>query len=338
MTVKNLEEQIVVLNKNLESVLSKMKEDRQKAIEDRQRATVALESIATFFQTQQHNIAENIAEKNGEKVDTQNKNGEKDDTQNSNGNNGRVGTAPIIRASQINLKFPVFNGTDPEGWIFKAEQYFSLVGVQEAKKVSMAAVHLEGDSISWYRWISSSLGQLTWEQFSHTIRARFSSRKYTDPCASLSKLGQTGSAREFITEFEKLLNFVPDMPESHQISIFLSGLREDISAGVRMLRPSSLSEAFDLAIRQEEAIDATSRFKATKSIQAASKPVTTTTSTTVPVRRISKFEQEERRKQGLCFHCDEAYTPGHLCKRAAQVLLLEADDDVFIVNYSNDPT
>ncbi|XP_026441982.1 uncharacterized protein LOC113341248, partial [Papaver somniferum] len=229
-----------------------MKEDRQKAIEDRQRATVALESIATFFQTQQHNIAENIAEKNGEKVDTQKKNGEKDDTQNSNGNNGRVGTAPIIRASQINLKFPVFNGTDPEGWIFKAEQYFSLVGVQEAKK------------------------------FSHTIRARFSSRKYTDPCANLSKLGQKGSAREFITEFEKFLNFVPDMPESHQISIFLYGLREDISAGVRMLRPSSLSEAFDLAIRQEEAIDETSRFKATKSIQVAPKPVTTTTSTTVP--------------------------------------------------------
>lgn len=84
--------------------------------------------------------------------------------------------------------------------------------------------------------------------------------------------------------FEKLFNFVPDIPESHQISIFLSGLREDISAGVRMLRAASLSDAFDLEIRQEEAIAASSRFKATKYIQDASTPTTTITSIAIPAR------------------------------------------------------
>lgn len=39
-------------------------------------------------------------------------------------------------------------------------------------------------------------------------------------------------------------------------------------------------------------------------------------------------------------YCDELYKPGYLCKQASHVLLLEADanNDVFIMNYSNDPT
>lgn len=118
-----MEDHVATLIKTLDSVLAEMKEDRQRASEDRQRAIVALESIATFFQKQQHNIAENIAEK--------------DDTQHSNGNNGRngdAGTALVIRARHINLKFPVFNGTDPEGWLLRQNNIFRWLVYKRLKR------------------------------------------------------------------------------------------------------------------------------------------------------------------------------------------------------------
>lgn len=112
----------------------------------------------------------------------------------------------LIRASPVSLKFPSFDGDDPEGWLFKAEQYYTLHGVNEAKKVPLASVHLTGDAISWYRWLNEALGELSWQQFSRLLRSRFGARRNIDPCSTLSKLAQKGNVREFITEFEKLLN------------------------------------------------------------------------------------------------------------------------------------
>jgi hypothetical protein len=32
-------------------------------------------------------------------------------------------------------------------------------------------------------------------------------------------------------------------------------------------------------------------------------------------RRLSSAEQQERRRKGLCFNCDEPYVRGHVCQR-----------------------
>uniref|UniRef100_A0A452YZD1 Uncharacterized protein n=1 Tax=Aegilops tauschii subsp. strangulata TaxID=200361 RepID=A0A452YZD1_AEGTS len=34
-----------------------------------------------------------------------------------------------------------------------------------------------------------------------------------------------------------------------------------------------------------------------------------------PFRRLTSAELLERRRQGLCFNCDEPYTPDHACPR-----------------------
>jgi hypothetical protein len=60
----------------------------------------------------------------------------------------------------------------------------------------------------------------------------------------------------------------------------------------------------------------------------AAPPTGTTTSgdstiPTRPFRRLSPAEQQERRRQGLCFNCDEPYVRGHVCQR---LFYLEVDD------------
>lgn len=85
-----------------------------------------------------------------------------------------------------------------------------------------------------------------------------------NPMSSLAKLTQKGNVREYITSFENLINLVPDIKDAHQTSMFLSGLRADIQAGVRMHNPSDLSHAFDLALCQEEALTTTMGFSSSK--------------------------------------------------------------------------
>ena len=43
----------------------------------------------------------------------------------------------------------------------------------------------------------------------------------------------------------------------------------------------------------------------------------------LPLRRLTPAQMDERRKQGLCFNCDEKYQAGHQCKGGAKVFLLE---------------
>jgi hypothetical protein len=35
---------------------------------------------------------------------------------------------------------------------------------------------------------------------------------------------------------------------------------------------------------------------------------------TLKVQKVSPAEMVERRKQGLCYYCDEKYSPGHKCR------------------------
>ena len=47
--------------------------------------------------------------------------------------------------------------------------------------------------------------------------------------------------------------------------------------------------------------------------QASAAPLAATAARSF--RRLTSAELLERRRQGLCFNCDEPYTPGHACPR-----------------------
>ena len=51
-----------------------------------------------------------------------------------------------------NMDFPRFNGDDPTGWIYRAEQYFNLHNIFDVNKVPLASFHLEHESLQWFCW------------------------------------------------------------------------------------------------------------------------------------------------------------------------------------------
>jgi hypothetical protein len=82
---------------------------------------------------------------------------------------------------------------------------------------------------------------------------RFGKGSYNDPMETLSKLKQTGSL-EYKTQFEVLASRVLRLIDSHKLSMFLGGLRDDIRVPVRMFNPKTLNDAYALARMQEECI------------------------------------------------------------------------------------
>ena len=102
------------------------------------------------------------------------------------------------------LDFPRFNGTDPTGWIYRAEQYFSLHNTFDVNKVPLASFHLEQESLQWYRWYIKAHEEPKCPDFCQLLLQRFRPSAFDDFTGALTKLHQIGTVKEYQTEFEKL--------------------------------------------------------------------------------------------------------------------------------------
>lgn len=121
--------------------------------------------------------------------------------------------------------------------------------------------------------------------------------------------------RDYQTQYEKLLTRAGKLTPAQQVGCFISGLKEEIRTEGQAARPASLSAAVGLA-RLYEAKQVT-----VLKISPPEKNMTQAMGTEVAetyspiIRKFSPTEIEDRRKKGLCFHCDERSEPKHQCKR-----------------------
>ena len=63
------------------------------------------------------------------------------------------------------VEFPVFDGTDPRGWVKKCTQYFSLCRIIGEQKVDLAALHLKGPVKVWFNSYILGRSNVIWEEF-----------------------------------------------------------------------------------------------------------------------------------------------------------------------------
>ncbi|KAL0409944.1 UNVERIFIED_CONTAM: hypothetical protein Slati_3584100 [Sesamum latifolium] len=131
-----------------------------------------------------------------------------------------------------------------------------------------------------------------------------------------------------MSEFEHLCNRVVGLPPESILNCFISGLRSDIQHELAVLQPSSISQAVGLAKLVEAKLLDARPIRAvhphavprTPPLLPAPRP-----GPSLPIRRLSPSEMQDRRARGLCFNCDDKFRPGHVCK-SKQFLLLLAED------------
>ncbi|KAG2685435.1 hypothetical protein I3760_10G124800 [Carya illinoinensis] len=157
-----------------------------------------------------------------------------------------------IQPRPIRLDFPVFNGDNPHGWLFKVKHFCTYHSILPQHKMRLVSLHMEGKALVWFQDLEESGRINTWDAFVKALLIRFGPITYDDPMEQLAKLSQKGSVDDYKSDFEALSNRLRGVSEDCKLSCFLSGLKDDIRVSVKMFTPTDLLTAYGLAKMQEE--------------------------------------------------------------------------------------
>ncbi|GJW37922.1 hypothetical protein Tco_0060842 [Tanacetum coccineum] len=67
------------------------------------------------------------------------------------------------------LKIPVFEGKDAYGGIYRVEWYFEIQGLPQQEQLRAAALCMEGEALSWYKWSEGRTPIRSWDGFKRRL-------------------------------------------------------------------------------------------------------------------------------------------------------------------------
>ncbi|GMI93353.1 hypothetical protein HRI_003004600 [Hibiscus trionum] len=243
----------------------------------------------------------------------------------------------------VQVELPLFTGEDPEEWLASAHDFFKFYGTEDHHRVTMASFRMTGTARKWFRWMQRQRQLAGWAHLVDAIRKRFLVMEIESPAGQLSKLLQSSTVAEYQSRFEDLALRTSNLPEEFLLDCFTSGLRADIKNEVLAHRSTSMIEVQALARFHEARLH--DRRPVTRTFTSKLPPLLPTPPSTTmdprvqpgrpppvetpavsptAVRRISSVEARERRLKGLCYYCDDCYSPGHKCK-TPQLFMLDDD-------------
>ncbi|KAI4330765.1 hypothetical protein MLD38_029019 [Melastoma candidum] len=232
------------------------------------------------------------------------------------------------------LDFPRYDGkSDPLIFINRCESYFHQQRIMEEEKVWMASYNLEEGAQMWYIQIQQDEGIPSWRRFKDLLHLRYGPPLRSNPLGELAACKRTSTVAEYQDRFQALLPRAGRLDEDQRVQLFTAGLLPPLSFDVEVHNPQSLAGAMSLARKLElreqyatppprPAVRALLPPPAPRLALPAPPATNPTASAAVtlesrPVKRLTQAEQEERRRLGLCYNCDEKFGRGHnrVCKR-----------------------
>nr|ACY01928.1 hypothetical protein [Beta vulgaris] len=157
------------------------------------------------------------------------------------------------RAKKLDL--PVFSGNNPDGWIIRAERFFQFYRLTEDEKVEAAVVSLDGEALLWYQWENRRRPIHRWSEMRWMLLRRFRETALGSLQEQWLSHEQEEGVVEYRRKFIELLAPLEGIPESIAQAQFVSKLKEEIKNEVRIMGPSSLDHAMELAVQVEEKLN-----------------------------------------------------------------------------------
>jgi transposase InsO family protein len=242
------------------------------------------------------------------------------------------------------LSFPTFDGKeDPTGWLNRCEHFFRAQHTRECDKVWLASFHMTGDAQHWYFMLERDEGAVDWERFQALCQQRFGPAIGINHLAELARLPFKGSVEEYQVAFQARMAHAGYLSPEQQVQLFTGGLPDTIRIDVELQFPQDLQRAMALARAYERRaaalVPAATRparppqrpqhqpLPPASTPPQALVPATQASTPPKPFRRLSPAEMTERRRQGLCYNCDEQYVRGHRCPRLFYLEVADFVDD-----------
>ncbi|KAK2967813.1 hypothetical protein RJ640_027707 [Escallonia rubra] len=238
------------------------------------------------------------------------------------------------------MDFPRFNGEDSYGWVRKAERFFEFNPIDEQIKVNFASIHFDGQAEFWFGTYIKAKGRVTWNVFVRDLNSRFASLFRENIVGEFHKLRQTTTVDSYYNEFEALRSILDEIRlevekfELNDLSraIFLARKQE---ASISNCWHSPRATAKTMVPSPNTAVKNQSGTPAWKNRPLLTNPPVTPgyqqkailpTPNTPPIQKLTRGYFDDRRRKGLCYWCDENFTPAHNCKHR-QVSMLIVDDE-----------
>lgn len=96
-----------------------------------------------------------------------------------------------VHLKSIKLDFPKFDGEDPFGWLYRANQFFAFNQTQPYHRILIASFHMERKALIWFLEVEQSGTITNLDAFVKAMLLRFGPNTYDDPMKSLIKFRQT---------------------------------------------------------------------------------------------------------------------------------------------------
>ena len=124
-------------------------------------------------------------------------------------------------------------GCDPASWLRKMEVYFEFTNTAvNHQKIMIASANLEEYADVWWRQIQLEVDNhlraalATWEDFSQSLIQQFVRiNGEANARDRLNMLRQTGSAKTYAEEFERICLEIPNLSREDKLYRFIQGLR-----------------------------------------------------------------------------------------------------------------
>jgi hypothetical protein len=258
------------------------------------------------------------------------------------------------------LEFSTYDGSeDLLNWLSHCEQFFRGQRTLASDRTWLASYHLRGPAQTLYYTLEQSEGMPLWERFKELCHLQYGPPVRDSRLAELGRLPFRSTVQDFSERFNAILCHARNLDNLQKAELFVGGLPNHIRVDVAMCAPQVLPtvmylvRAFELRANAMLAMVPAAPPWPARPVQprpqqpvpglpaggagqlgAAALPASRS------FRRLTPAEQQECRRQGLCYNCDEPFIRGHQCKR---VFYLEArdftdDNDASTDHETADPT
>lgn len=165
-------------------------------------------------------------------------------------------------------------------------------------------------------------GEVVWPLFKRLCLQRFGPAVGTNHLSDLGRLQFRGSVDEYQEAFQAKMAHAGYLSQEQQVHLFTGGLPEALRVDVELQAPRDLQHAMALA-RAYERRSATLLFGSAGTRSTKSSPtdfpntlapvsLSTVSSAVTPppmkIKRLTPDEMMQRRRQGLCYNCDEQHS------------------------------
>lgn len=100
----------------------------------------------------------------------------------------------------MKIDLPKFDGTDPHGWAFRAQEYFDYHETPDVQRVRIESFTMVGKTLDWYQYMKKNSLLGSWTELMDSVILRFGPSKYEDYQGALSKLTQKTIMAEYRSE------------------------------------------------------------------------------------------------------------------------------------------